>query len=216
MDNIDNINALDAGPKLEVEKVKKKWFDMKSTAKKGVTEYKKELTKIGGGANSASTPTELQFKIASFIGPVYTEGIPGTENCDVASAIATTSSSPQSDGMDSNPAQSTVDVIAPTSPLERPTGNANVVSLSSRVHAAKRPRLSKRESQNEEIIQAEQDVKNAVIQIAHELRTTNAALLDIAKELKTRNRIEEQRLSIAEQESRQKNYFNVPELNYNN
>ena len=47
-------------------------------------------------------------------------------------------------------------------------------------------------------------------------QTTNAALLDIAKELKTRNRIEEQRLLIAEQKSRQQNYFNVPELNYNN
>ena len=93
LDITDSINALGAGPKLEVEKVKKKWFDMKSTAIKAVAEYEKELTKTGGGANSASTPTELQFKIASFIGPVYTEGIPGTENCDVASAIATTSSS---------------------------------------------------------------------------------------------------------------------------
>ena len=216
LDITDSINALGTGPKLEVEKVKKKWFDMKSTAKKAVAEYKKELTKTGGGANSASTPTELQFKIASFIGPVYTEGIPETENCDVASAIAATSSSPQSDGMDSNPAQSTVDVIAPTPPLERPTGNATVVSLSSSVHAAKRPRLSKRESQNEEIIQAEQDKKNAVIQIAYDLQTTNAVLLDIAKELKTRNRIEEQRLLIAELESQQQNYLNVPELNYNN
>ena len=139
LDITDSINALGADPKLDVEKVKKKWFDMKSTAKKAVAEYKKELTKTGGGANAASTPTELQFKIASFMGPVYTERIPGTENCDVASAIATTSSSPQNDGMDSNPAQSTEDVIAPTPPLERLTGNANVVSLSSSVHAAKRP-----------------------------------------------------------------------------
>ena len=69
----DSINALSAGPKLEVEKVEKKWFDMKSTAKKAVAEYKKELTKTGGRANAASTSTELQFKIASFIGPVYTE-----------------------------------------------------------------------------------------------------------------------------------------------
>ena len=64
LDITDSINALGAGPKLEVEKVKKKWFDMKSTAKKAVAEYKKELTKTGEGANAASTPTELQFKIA--------------------------------------------------------------------------------------------------------------------------------------------------------
>ena len=27
---------------------------------------------------------EVEFKIGSFVGPVYTEGIPGTEFCDVA------------------------------------------------------------------------------------------------------------------------------------
>ena len=55
---VDNkwLDITGAGPKLEVEKVKKKWFDIKSTAKKVVAEYKKELTKTGGGANSASTP----------------------------------------------------------------------------------------------------------------------------------------------------------------
>ena len=79
-----NINALRIGTTLEVEKVKKKCFDMKSTAKKEVAEYKKELAKTGGGSNTAATPSELQFKIAGFIGLVYTDGIPGTENCDVA------------------------------------------------------------------------------------------------------------------------------------
>ena len=40
-----NINALENGTKLEVEKVKKKWFDMKSTAKKAVAQYKKRVRK---------------------------------------------------------------------------------------------------------------------------------------------------------------------------
>ena len=84
-----NINALGIGTTLEVEKVKKKWFDMKSTAKKAMAENKKELTNTGGGSNAAATPSELQFKIASFIGLVYTEGIPGTENCDVAGNSST-------------------------------------------------------------------------------------------------------------------------------
>ena len=45
------INALGADPKLEVDKVKKKWFDTKSIAKKAVAEYNKEVRKTGGGTN---------------------------------------------------------------------------------------------------------------------------------------------------------------------
>ena len=41
------INALGAGPKSEVDKVKKKWFDTKSIAKKAVAEYNKEVRKTG-------------------------------------------------------------------------------------------------------------------------------------------------------------------------
>ena len=40
-----NINALGIGTTLEVEKVKKKWFDMKPTAKKAVAKYKIDLAK---------------------------------------------------------------------------------------------------------------------------------------------------------------------------
>ena len=68
--------------------MKKKWFDTKSIAKKVVAEYNKEVRKTGGGTNAASTPTELQFRIARFIGPVFTEGIPETLSCDVAGATA--------------------------------------------------------------------------------------------------------------------------------
>ena len=57
---------------------------MKFTAKKAVAEYKKELAKTGGGSNAATTLSELQSKIASFVGLIYIEGIPGTENYDVA------------------------------------------------------------------------------------------------------------------------------------
>ena len=78
------INAFGIGTRLEAEKVKKKWFEMKSTAKKAVAEYKQELAKTSGGSIAITTPSELQFKIASFVGLVYTEGIPKTENCDVA------------------------------------------------------------------------------------------------------------------------------------
>ena len=81
------INAQGAGPKLEVDKVKKMWFDTKSIAKKAVAEYNKEVRKTGRGTNAASTPTELQFRIARFIGPVFTEGIPEIQSLYVASAL---------------------------------------------------------------------------------------------------------------------------------
>ena len=58
-----NINALGIGTTLEVEKVKKKWFDMKSKAKKAVAEYKKELAKTGGSSNAAATRRSCNLKL---------------------------------------------------------------------------------------------------------------------------------------------------------
>ena len=80
---------------------------------------------------------------------------------------------------------------------------------------AKRQKISKRESQNEEIIQAEHEIKNAVVKIGNELQKTIAVLLDIAQELKRRNQIDEQCRVAAPQQNRQQNYFNVPELHFN-
>ena len=70
-------------------------------------------------------------------------------------------------------------------------------------------------SENEEIIQAEHEIKNAVVQIANELQKANAVLLDIAQELKRRNQIDEQCRLTAPQQNRRQNYFNVPELHFN-
>ena len=81
-----SINSIGAGPILGIEQVRKKWFDTKSLAKKAVAEFKKESGKTGGGVNTAATPSELQFKIASLIGPIFTVGIPGTEPCDTTGA----------------------------------------------------------------------------------------------------------------------------------
>ena len=76
------INSLGHGAPFSVDKVKKKWFDMKSKAKRDVAVYKKESNRTGGGPNPLSEPTELQYKIASIIGTICTEGIPGTSFCD--------------------------------------------------------------------------------------------------------------------------------------
>jgi len=55
---------------------------MKSQAKKAVAKWKFECRCTGGGRNLAPKPTEIQFRIASFIGEIHTSGIPGIANCD--------------------------------------------------------------------------------------------------------------------------------------
>ena len=40
------------------------------------------MSKTGGGVSKGREATQLQFKIESFIGKSYIEGIPGTGICD--------------------------------------------------------------------------------------------------------------------------------------
>ena len=54
-------------------------------------EYQKECSKTGGDVNTAATPSELQFKIASLIGPIFTAGILNTEGCDTTEASSSSS-----------------------------------------------------------------------------------------------------------------------------
>ena len=55
--------GLDHGPPFTTEKVKKKWFDLKSRVKKDVVMYKNEAGRTGGGQNSSNTPTEFALEI---------------------------------------------------------------------------------------------------------------------------------------------------------
>ena len=169
------------------------------------------MANTGGGSNAAATPSELQFKIASFIGLVYTKGIPGKENCDVAGNSST--SDPASKTITTSSSLD-VGVIGQSSTENEPI---SVASLSSDKRSSKRPKLSRRELQNEEIVQAEQEIKSAVIQIKDEFCSTNAILLDLTKEIKRSDDIQ---LRLVENMKRQRqqthqNYFNIPELNYN-
>ena len=74
---------VDSPPYL-VDKVKRKWFDLKSISKKVVAFYRKELLKTSGGVSKADVPTDLQFKISEIIGDVCTEGVSGTLLCDTS------------------------------------------------------------------------------------------------------------------------------------
>ena len=79
------INSLAKGTPFSTEKIKKKWFDVKSWAKRDVALFPKEAGRTGGGPNPIPKPTKLQFKISSIIRSICTEGIPlipGTELFD--------------------------------------------------------------------------------------------------------------------------------------
>ena len=90
LDILNEINALGMGsPPLTAKKAKKKWVDIKSISKKAVAKWKSEADRTGGGSNTAPKPSEMQFRIANFIGYVHTVGIPGTENCDIAAMTTT-------------------------------------------------------------------------------------------------------------------------------
>ena len=84
-------------------------------------------------------PMEFQFKIASFVGLVYTEGIPETENCDVAGNPST--SIPSSKTI-INSLSLDVGVIGQSSTEDEPI---SVASLSSDERSFKWPKLSRRE-----------------------------------------------------------------------
>ena len=77
------VNSLGCGKApLSVEQVITKWRDLKSLSRSTKLKYDKEAGKTGGGQNSAKKPTELQYKILSYVGPIATEGIAGAEQLD--------------------------------------------------------------------------------------------------------------------------------------
>ena len=89
-DIAEKINALGEGTPFSREKVKRKWLDLKSTSKKAVTMFNKQAAKSGQpGTNPVKTPTELQYKITSLMGTIYTKGVAGTELCDSSHASNT-------------------------------------------------------------------------------------------------------------------------------
>jgi len=54
-----SINSLGCGSPFAREKVKKKWFDLKSKAKRDVALFKTETRKTGGGDNNAPKPSDM-------------------------------------------------------------------------------------------------------------------------------------------------------------
>ena len=94
-DSINKLNsATDTDNLFSVEKIKQKWFDLKSISKKAVALFDQELSKTGGGPCKVEVPPDLQFKIAETIGSVCTQGVPETQCCNTSAAQSSSKESP--------------------------------------------------------------------------------------------------------------------------
>ena len=58
------------------EELQKKWADLKSTAKKDIAKYRREIKQTGGGS-SLSPPYEVYERIIQIIGEQAVEGVKG-------------------------------------------------------------------------------------------------------------------------------------------
>ena len=67
-----------------IEQVEHKWLDLKSSAKKAVAKWKTEATKTVGGTNTATPPTEAQFRVMSIIDMQGATGVDGAFDLDTS------------------------------------------------------------------------------------------------------------------------------------
>ena len=149
--------------------IRKKWTDIKSISKQAVAKYKNDISRTGGGT-SGNTPTELQFRIAGFIGTVNTQGIAGTKMCDTS---ASTSTFVQQMQIVNNEILPSLDL----------TTSSSAVSQRSK---------TKWEIQHEEIISVEKKLLLGVNAIKTELERTNNTMELMLAEMKRTNSVEEQ------------------------
>ena len=146
-----DINAIDVNsPPYLVDKVKRKWFNLRSISKKAVVFYKKELVKTGGGVSKADVPTDLQFKISEII-DVCTEGVSGTLLCDTSGNTNVSFEESQQADADNNPDS----ITPPTKRKKNPTS---------------------REIISREILDGQKAVVTAVGEVRDELKNLNATL----------------------------------------
>ena len=129
-------------------------------------EYQKECSKTGGGANTAATPSVLQFRIASLIGPIFTAGISNTEDCDTTEASSSSSNDAR---LPVPPRDNSVENLGAGSVVVRVPSQVSLCAHSPDTPAAKRSKTSKREQQNEEMIDVEQKIQGALSDIRDEL-----------------------------------------------
>jgi len=136
---------------------------------------------MGGGINTAATPSELQYKIANLIGPVFTAGIPDTERCDTTGAsIRSFNHAPlpiqiQQKSYSVNNLEN-LDTCCSAAMVQPSVSHVSLCTPSPDTPPAKKPKTSNRELQNEEMIEVEQKIQSAIPDLQDELRQTNHIL----------------------------------------
>ena len=176
------INSLGHGAPFSLDKIKRKWINMTSKAKQDVAAYNKESSRTGGRQNPLSQPTDLQFKIASIIGAICTEGIPGTSCCDTRDNSSTMSLIPVSELSTPSTSKSLSPSIIVCDEKD------DKITPPNKQHRAAAI-TEKRDAQADELLKVEKDIENAVVEISHHIEATNNILGNLVKEIQRTNKI---------------------------
>ena len=201
-DITNRINAVGANANpLHVQQVKKKWFDIKSKAKKAVSQYKAEAQKTGGGRNNQPEPTETQYRIADALGESNITGIPGTELCDTG-LLGPTSSPQSSTALSSllNEINESDEFHNTLMPLQGPNAcpvSRELIPERNNVDATPSPqppaKRRRKELQSDRIISIQEELVSAVRESGPLLNEINATQKDILVELKKSNDLKEKK-----------------------
>ena len=155
----DAINALGCGSAiLTTEQIQKKWSDMKSTSKKAVSKYKIKSRRTGGGMNEVKQPSESQVRIADIIGKAYAECIPGTEECDTSVEIAAEIHVDESEPCSSKSSEMFTESAGDTSSDDRLCSTTTKQRRCEKGAPTSSCRPTKRQTQNQEILETEKDM----------------------------------------------------------
>ena len=188
----DGINALAAGSPFKWEQVKKKWQDLKSQAKKVVTAYDKQSRATGGGRNTAPMPTPLQERICRIIGSIHTNGIPDTEGLDtdgINCSLALIPMIPPSTSTGTS--QLASPVLAGVSSLKIPSRSPVDDTTPS-----KRPKMTKREARDEEILSVERNLVETVNELKAEIHNLSSTATAILFEQQRANTLREEKMKM--------------------
>ena len=151
-----------------------------------MSKYKLESKRTGGGTNTAKQSSELQIRIADIIGAAYTECICGTEECDTCEELM------QLEKDENASWSSWASSTAFLEPADKATFGDILIKSdeTDQKVSSKRLKLSKREAQSLEILQAEKQIVLVVITMKDELKRTNTLIDHIVEEMKKRNEIQ--------------------------
>ena len=191
------INALGCGSAiLSTEQIQKKWSDMKSTSKKAVSKYKIESKRTGGRMNKVKQPSEYQVRIADIIGKAYTECTPGTEECDTSVEIAAEINVDESEPCSSKSSETFTESAGDTSSDDRLCSTTTKRRRCEKGAPTSSSRPTKRQTQNQEILETEKDMVIAVNAMKEELKRTNSLIENIGEHMKQSNDIHQQILKL--------------------